>query len=542
MNPTSPAVAKSANSQANNSESGRGRTIEQFSFKNHTNWRVTFARRALLILLGLLIGVMLDGLILNGLASRSLTEFWSRYPQPVATILGASIAVSAAIVALENGNRTRALDRQITDELAGRTIEQERRSHEKDLRDRFHEIIKLLSDGVGMRAKATYSLAALADDWGTFHAEDIQQARSEQQVCINILVAQLHDKIEGLGLAERQAMITLKRAVQEVIRLRLVPDDIDRNGIGAWSSFQFNFAGCEFYELDFSDTAFVGEATFNDIIVHGRASFSNARFGGAVSFGEARFHGSAMFDDVRFLGEAGFGGVQFDGAALFDNASFARGVSFEGVHIDGRASFDKAHFHGAAQFRRAHLFGSISFQEARFDGVASFNKSHFAFGGIFRQAHFFSMAEFADVHFVGSAWFGQAHFYRNAGFNGAKFDRDAWFISAHFIGRVDFSLARFAVGAEFVSSHFHRGANLGLVGASMSYINVVLIRFDYAWIDGQISGLETPTTDYLVESYIEDPKKNRRESVEFSTSAANFVPEENFPPCVSCRSLRGDQP
>lgn len=197
------------------------------------------------------------------------------------------------------------------------------REVERTLRDRFHELARLLSsEQARARQAAAYSLVALSDDWAAHHGPGTNKARAEQQVCINTLIAQLLDPIEdeesGGVLVE---IVALKHVVQKLIIERL---DIDHPN--SWSSFNFSFDRCIFHDwsggiehtaptLTFNGAQFAGEYT----------SFESAKISsGYVSFREAVFKGIASFDAAKFAGRV----------IVFDRAVFRSGTNMRGVKME----------------------------------------------------------------------------------------------------------------------------------------------------------------------------------------------------------------
>jgi hypothetical protein len=300
---------------------------------------------------------------------------------------------------------------------------------ERTLRDRFHELVKLLaSDELRAREGAAYAVAALADDWAAHYANDSTKARAEQQVCIDVLISQLRDPLppSNAGLvgnpdgAPRVQLIAFKHAIQNIIRSRLGRSEGIEVHPGVWSSFEFIFDGCIFHNLKLTGCVFDGESV----------SFRGAQFVGIARFSDARFAEDARFDGVLFAEDAWFDCVLFAKDAWFTNARFARDAWFAWPTGD----FTGARFVEDAWFDGAHFAG-----EARFAGV-----------------------EFSrDAHFAGDAWidagdvfFDSAHFARDVFFDSAHFAGDAHFNNAHFASVSSFSYATFAKSASFYDAHF----------------------------------------------------------------------------------------
>ncbi|MBB1016014.1 hypothetical protein G6012_11965, partial [Dietzia schimae] len=227
---------------------------------------------------------------------------------PIAAFTAAIVAITTAWWTVRSTRAISAAEhrRWETDrksENARRTIERQD-AIERTLRDRFHELVKLLaSEDLRAREGAAYAVAALADDWAAHYIDDSAKARAEQQVCINVLISQLRDSLPSTSLGtNREQLIAFKHAIQNTIRSRLGRVDGGQDRPGIWSTFDFAFDGCTFHNLKLDSCFFDG---------------------GPVSFGGARFAGDAKFDRARFTEDARFNGAQFAGEARFSDAQFA---------------------------------------------------------------------------------------------------------------------------------------------------------------------------------------------------------------------------
>ena len=308
---------------------------------------------------------------------------------------------------------------------------------ERTLRDRFHELVKLLaSDELRAREGAAYAVAALADDWSMHYRNEPNRARAEQQVCIDVLISQLRDPMPDDELAPAH-MVAFKHSIQGIFRSRLgtVEEGIIQPGV--WTSFNLVFDGCTFHEFDVIGCVFSGDT-----------SFDGARFARGARFNGAQFSGDTSFDGAQFSGDTSFNGARFARGARFDGARFVRGARFDGAQFSGDTSFGGAQFSGFAHFSARFARGA-NFNGAHFTGKASFQHACFVRDSFFDGAHFTGDAVFYKAHFGGGlAYFHSAHFVRGVEFNGAQFTATAWFRNAHFaITRVSFDKARFKARA-----------------------------------------------------------------------------------------------
>lgn len=269
---------------------------------------------------------------------------------PISALIAAGVAITTARWGLHSARETRDADQKRWKEErdadrtrweaerdadrtrweTDRAIEAERRkaerrdATERTLRDRFHELIKLLSaEELRVREGAAYAVAALADDWEAhYEGHNRDRARAEQQVCINVLIAQLHDPFPSPveDSASYARMAGFKEAIQTIISSRLCRVDGSEAQPGVWSSFAFNFDACTFKNLDLSGCIFDGPVSFREAFFTGPSWFSGAHFRGKTEFDDASFAGDPCFDGALFAGDSPFEGYGSD--PRFDGARF----------------------------------------------------------------------------------------------------------------------------------------------------------------------------------------------------------------------------
>ena len=275
----------------------------------------------------------------------------------LATPIAALIAAGAAITTARWGLRA---------ELARRIVER-RDTTARTLRDRFHELVKLLSaDELRAREGAAYAIAALADDWATHYRNEPEKALAEQQVCVEVLISQLRDPFPDKETVIAYAQVAaFKRAIQKLISSRLGKFDGDEVLSGVWSALDLNFDGCIFHDLDLTGRALDGETV----------SFAGAQFiGEFVSFDGARFTGDLVsFVRTVFNADRVILSAQFTArSVLFNDSSFVGdAVFFDQAHFMGEiVSFDRASFQtNMVSFGAAHFKGgAVRFGASRVSG------------------------------------------------------------------------------------------------------------------------------------------------------------------------------
>jgi hypothetical protein len=222
--------------------------------------------------------------------------------QPKAHYMAGLMVIIAAVITFWSAGMTRRTTEQ-------NNIREHYREVERDFRNRFSEISKLLSGkSLTGRLAAVYSLVALADEWYRHgqQIDDEQLGWAERQVCINLLCAYLRSTEIGDSQRERE----VRDSAIEVIRERL---KISRSGnaINSWGNHKFNFSGADLSDADFSRCAFLG----SNLDMSGAkliyANFSRSTLRGAL-FSEA------VVENTKFIGadltNADFTGVDLDKA------------------------------------------------------------------------------------------------------------------------------------------------------------------------------------------------------------------------------------
>lgn len=393
----------------------------------------------------------------------------------------ALIAVGAATIALENGNRGRAHDRVLAGEEADR-------DKEKELRDRFQALATLLSsESYATRSVACYAISALADDWA--NTKEPQQAHSEQQVCINVLINQLLDnetgsEVNGRGESIRSpGYFRHKLTVQSILRQRL--EEAEEGSVipRKWNQFDLNFDNCIFYNLDFSGLTFDGVTSFSGATFEGfPASFSQCEFRAYSRFEYSTLSSGADFSNAKFLSTS-FQQCDFaGGTTTFEGATFAEKAPFNLVVGDGNVLFRETIFDGGLEFTGAHLAGAVEFDSCVFKKPADFSKSIFEaevsfllgvfeagadFSGVsfagrradFAGARLLGPVSFNDAVFFGETNLSKAIFWGSADFDDAEFRKPVVFDDAKFLSAITFRGVRFRAQSRFFNAFFRREAH-----------------------------------------------------------------------------------
>ena len=243
----------------------------------------------------------------------------------------------------------------------------------------------------------------------------------------------------------------------------------------------FNSAHLE-YDAELQSTQFpTGEATFEDLHVHGVFDAQSVHFGDGVeaNFMRAQFDKSVFFNYASFEGEANFVGAQTGPQANFTGARFKskdKPANFDGAKFDGSAFFENSVFKGEARFVGAQTGSEADFTGARFNSKDK--------PAIFDSAKIDGSAFFENSVFKGEARFVGAQIGSQANFTGARFnskDKPAKFDSAKIDGVAFFQNSVFEGEARFVGAQI--GSEANFTGARFNSKDKPAI-FDSAKIDG----------------------------------------------------------
>ena len=307
--------------------------------------------------------VILLGCVLGGVAGFVFAGFWRRdwdfsgwqkyvdiTTQPIATITASITAVIAALITWFGGQKAR------------------EQNKEHELRKRFTSIVEMISSDnkdLIKRESGAYALAALADDWATFHKSRPDLAQQEQQVCLNILTSQLRDPIEEDSDPQ---LLILKSRVQDIIFSRFSPGltILHNPKPGPWSNLLLDLKDCHLYNLETSGI-FNNDVFFSNTHFHKETSFSNSEFWNPTDFRSAHFHDEANFSNIK-------------------------------LHINKRNLHPKNHN------------SSLNFSSTKFNKMVRFSKSIFNNWVLFKEAKFYSSIDFIEVNFA-CADFSKAEFH-----------------------------------------------------------------------------------------------------------------------------------
>lgn len=293
---------------------------------------------------------------------QTLQEWrWDIIAQPLATLGAGIAAIIAAAIALYNGEKTREQDKEIHEAKS-------RAEQERILRERFTSIVEMLStnsEDYTKRESGAYALAALADDWAVFHEDDPESAQQEQQVCLNILINQLHDPIPEKSSPQ---LLLFKKRVQDIIFSKF---DNRKNKNGSpWSNLELDLSNSFFYNLQII-AIFEKPISFSSSIFEGKINFSNTQFHNHADFSSCHFNGGARFDNTTFEKSALFRYASFEDFASFHKATFKEEFMTDGTHFNGSSIFTFANFFFGIYFSDTHLNEGPAFNNAKFSSLES---------------------------------------------------------------------------------------------------------------------------------------------------------------------------
>ncbi len=316
---------------------------------------------------------------------------WSIAAQPLATFGAGIFAVLAAWIALHNGEKTRKQDK------------------ERALRERFTSIVELLAtDDFTKRESGAYALAALADDWATFYKNRPDLAKQENQVCLNILINQLHDP---LSEDPPPQLPLFKEKVQKIIFSRFRDPKGRTQKRGPWSNLELDLSNSYLHNIHVKGF-FNQPILFDHAIFHGKTSFNESTFNEKANFEGAIFHGETSFGYTTFKGRSFFNKARFRDNITFVKAEFWRVVIFGVKPADGKLGVmlfdtlqkfvdgvDGAEFQKIADFSHSKFFDTVRFDHCIFDDKVSFSNTNFNKVATFRDTNFKDEANFDYTQF-----------------------------------------------------------------------------------------------------------------------------------------------
>jgi uncharacterized protein YjbI with pentapeptide repeats len=198
--------------------------------------------------------------------------------------------------------------------------------------------------------------------------------------------------------------------------------------IGArFGTLDFSFSTLESTDnhlIDLRHAEFVGETTWEDVIVRQPLRLDGATFHERANFNMVDFESECYCSKATFHEQAWFNGVTFSQGGWFYKTDF------------GPSDFSFATFGATADFREAK-FGHTNFREAVFEGRAEFHKATF------------DVAMFAGVRFEDLAYFDAATLPERATFRHASFEEIVSFEALN--------LAESSCYVELVDVEIHAG-------------------------------------------------------------------------------------
>ena len=313
------------------------------------------------------------GFTLAGFLLRDWDFSGWQFTQPIATIIASIIGLTAAWIALHNGQKTREQDKEIYEAKS-------RAEQERALRERFTSIIELLAtDDLTKRESGAYALAALADDWATFYKNDKQVAKNEEQTCLNILVGQLRDEIQIKKNATptNSDLADFKKRIQSLIFKRF--HNIEMSKAGHWSELELNLSNCHMFELEVTGT------------------FSNN-----VSFHQCTFHGRTEIRDATFT-KLSFSDTKFFQPITISNSTYSKKIMFNQTVSQESFNFTQCNLKDGANFYQTYFNSSTTFQEIQSSQPIEFIRTNF--GNSTEKIQKYEESIFANCKFSGTIFY-----------------------------------------------------------------------------------------------------------------------------------------
>ncbi|WP_372370453.1 potassium channel family protein [Candidatus Uabimicrobium sp. HlEnr_7] len=159
-------------------------------------------------------------------------------------------------------------------------------------------------------------------------------------------------------------------------------------------------SGCEFDEIDISQSMFFSKIYWHATTVHGKflsempKEEKGRKIGKPVFFKE-----DAHLDNVVFKAKTVFYGTRFAKYARFVKCIFEKQANFNQVDFQDVSSFWTSEFHGKADFKKAMFGGRSNFGKVKFYGKNSFNEANFV-----GEANFYLADVKQDIFFTGASF------------------------------------------------------------------------------------------------------------------------------------------
>ena len=291
--------------------------------------------------------------------------------------------------------------------------------------ERFLKAVELLDSARSYtRLGGVHALVALADEYLTDQALQVEEKHTKGQRIVDVLCAYIRSPFElafrydelsqnkpsphgayrdnhqdfYMHKAELLAEAKVRqRALQEIHRrLRHFPQGDRRNYVeGSWSGFEYDFSNSVFfYPVDMKDSWYQNSVDFS-----GCTYYDSAEFSGSTYERSAYFCDSTYYDWVFFNNSAYFSEAQWSGSTYHDSARFSWSVYYGGV------SFHDSVYGGSVFFDQSIYYGEVLFYSSTYRGEAGFD------GSLYRGSVFVNDSVFEDeVSLYGSVFCGTLNF------------------------------------------------------------------------------------------------------------------------------------
>ncbi|MBV9090223.1 MAG: pentapeptide repeat-containing protein [Mycobacteriaceae bacterium] len=289
---------------------------------------------------------------LGGLGVAAAVNHWGGYwksaAQPYATVLTGLAALSAAALALYNGERQRAEERERWSADQHDSRAEADRSHNREvtreLRSRFTTATEQLADdSPTIRRSGAYAMAALADDWYN------RGEMAEVGVCFDVLTAYLRELNAGFDSKTHSARAD---GSVRVIIATLILNQRTRPG-HPWCDKRAPLKGADLRGVDLTGASLAGANLAQADMKF--ANLAGADLQNAILAEADLSHAQLCFCNLRkaILVRAKFNGANLSPSAL-RGASIGE-ADFSGANL---ARADLSAVYGSANFTGADLTSS----------------------------------------------------------------------------------------------------------------------------------------------------------------------------------------
>lgn len=159
-------------------------------------------------------------------------------------------------------------------------------------------------------------------------------------------------------------------------------------------------------KIDFSNSVFINDTYFENIIFDGYVNFDNSVFKGICDFKKINFKQQSSFcnsvfentfycEQTEFVNASMFMNSIFNKYFTLEKSQFGHFVDFSNVRFNSLAKFNKIFFGSQVKFSKAIFSGLVNFYDIEFNSIADFFETEFVFS---EDNSFVSSVDFQKIN------------------------------------------------------------------------------------------------------------------------------------------------